>query len=179
MPMSDRSHQDIHATDIAWSEARDAMIRFAIFSTDEKNPHAPGIILSKFDPGTRIPPHTHGSNYFEYIIEGGQTVGKKWYGKGDIRIVRAGTGYGPLVIGPEGCTALIVFEDGSGSMTNLPPRSNCHPNRRLAERRSAIIANHLTLAGHGDFICQLIIYNYCQKPNDSAPQFGTPLGPNR
>ena len=121
MPMSDRSHQDIHATDIAWSEARDAMIRFAIFSTDEKNPHAPGIILSKFDPGTRIPPHTHGSNYFEYIIEGGQTVGKKWYGKGDIRIVRAGTGYGPLVIGPEGCTALIVFEDGSGSMTEWLP----------------------------------------------------------
>ena len=68
-------------------------------------------------------PRTHDTNYFEYIIEGQQTVGKKRFGKGDVRLVHGGTGYGPIAVGSEGCTVLIVFADGSRAITELLPRN--------------------------------------------------------
>jgi hypothetical protein len=33
----------------------------------------------------------------------------------DVRIIKGGVGYGPLTIGKDGSTVLIVFEDGSRS----------------------------------------------------------------
>jgi hypothetical protein len=49
-------------------------------------------------------------------------VGKTTFHKGDVRLVKGGTGYGPIKVGTEGCTVLIVFEDGSRSMTEPLPR---------------------------------------------------------
>ena len=74
------------------------------------------MILSRFEPGETVEPHTHGANYAEYVIAGEQTVGKTTFRTGDIRIAKAGAGYGPIVIGPEGCTVLIVFQQASGAM---------------------------------------------------------------
>ena len=42
---------------------------------------------------------------------GEQTVGKTIFGPGDVRFAKAGTGYGPITIGPEGCTVVIVFQN--------------------------------------------------------------------
>lgn len=119
--MSGRNHRDIFAKDVEWGSARDGMISYATFVMDPDDSHAPHVLISKFAPGTRIPPHTHGSNYFEYVMAGGQMVGKQHYGVGDVRLVKAGTGYGPIVVDAEGLTALIVFQDGSGSMTQWLP----------------------------------------------------------
>ena len=48
---------------------------------------------------------------------GAETVGKVKFGPGDIRFAKAGAGYGPIRIGPEGCTVVIVFQEATGAMT--------------------------------------------------------------
>jgi anti-sigma factor ChrR (cupin superfamily) len=122
--MTGRRHRDIPADEIDWREGSGPGIRFAMFRTDEARANAPAVVLSKFAPGTVVEPHTHATNYFEYIVEGEQTVGKTRFGPGDIRIVKGGTGYGPIRVGPEGCTVLIVFEDASAAaMVTLPSKA--------------------------------------------------------
>lgn len=120
--MAGRGHRDIPAADIEWRDGSGEGIRYARFPLNEANPHGPNVILTTFGPGAEVPPHTHDCNYFEYIIEGEQTVGKVSFGKGDVRVVTGGTGYGPIKVGPAGCTVLIVFEDGSQSMMQTLPR---------------------------------------------------------
>jgi hypothetical protein len=44
-------------------------------------------------------------------------VGKTVFRAGDMRFAKAGTGYGPIRIGAEGCTVLIVFQQASGANT--------------------------------------------------------------
>lgn len=118
--MAGKSHRDIFARDIAWGRGTSDGIRYARFLMDEYDASSPLIILSKFDPGEVVEPHSHGANYFEYVIEGRQTVGKVTFGPGDMRIVKGGTGYGPITIGPEGCTVLMVFQEAAGAV--MQPR---------------------------------------------------------
>ena len=118
-----RGHEDVFAPDIEWRPGSDG-VTYARFPLDTANPVSPVVILSKFDPGATVAPHTHGSNYFEYILEGAQTVGKVTFNAGDVRVVKGGTGYGPITVGAQGCTVLIVFEDGSRAMTETLPRKS-------------------------------------------------------
>jgi anti-sigma factor ChrR (cupin superfamily) len=115
-------HRDILASEIAWAPGLEPGIQYARFLLDETNPSSPMIVLSRFDPNSTVVSHTHDTNYFEYIIEGEQTVGKTKFGVGDVRLVTAGTGYGPIQVGPQGCTVLIVFEKASNAMTIPLPR---------------------------------------------------------
>jgi anti-sigma factor ChrR (cupin superfamily) len=115
--MAGRGHRDIFAQDIVWGKGTGDGIKYARFMMDEDDDHSPMIILTEFAAGEVVQPHTHGTNYFEYVISGEQTVGKTKFGPGDIRFAKAGTGYGPIVIGPEGCTVVIVFQEATGAMT--------------------------------------------------------------
>lgn len=114
--MTGRGHRDIFASDIDWMEGSSPGILYSRFLMDEGDTESPLIVLSKFEPGERVEPHTHEANYFEYVIEGEQMVGKTCFRQGDIRLVQGGTGYGPITIGPEGCSVLIVFQQASGAM---------------------------------------------------------------
>lgn len=120
--MSGRDHRDIFAKDIEWRPGQDPGVTYARFPLEPGNPEAPMVILSRFEPGARVGAHTHDTNYFEYIIEGEQTVGKTTFCTGDVRQVTAGTGYGPIVVGPQGCTVLIVFQEAAKSITVPMPR---------------------------------------------------------
>jgi anti-sigma factor ChrR (cupin superfamily) len=120
--MAAKSHKDIAASDIEWRDGSDPGIQYARFLLDEASRSSSMVILSRFEAGVAVAPHTHDSNYFEYIIEGEQTVGKTRFGPGDVRLVKGGTGYGPIKVGPDGCTVLIVFENASGAMTEPLPR---------------------------------------------------------
>jgi anti-sigma factor ChrR (cupin superfamily) len=120
--MRAQKHRDIPASDIEWRDGSEEGIKYARFRMDETNAASPSIIISRFAPGASVAAHTHASNYFEYILKGDQMVGKKVFRAGDVRIVEGGTGYGPIKVGPEGCTVLIVFEDASRSMTEFLPR---------------------------------------------------------
>ena len=123
--MSRRAHQDIFASDIDWRAGSGQGVTYARFPLDAENANSPMVVLSKFEPSATVAPHTHDTNYFEYIIAGEQTVGKITFAAGDVRIVAGGTGYGPIPIGPRGCTVLIVFEHASQAvMVNLPRKKN-------------------------------------------------------
>ena len=115
--MTARGHKDIFAADMEWGPGTDPGVSYARFLLEEGNGESPLVILSRFEPGARVDPHTHMTNYFEYIIEGEQTVGKTLFRKGDVRMANAGTGYGPIVVGPQGCTVIIVFQQAAGAMT--------------------------------------------------------------
>ena len=114
--MAGRAHRDIFAGDVEWGEGSSPGIRYASFLMEEGDPSSPLVVLSTFEPGERVEPHTHGANYFEYILEGEQTVGKVKFGKGDIRFAKGGAGYGPIEVGPQGCSVLIVFQAATGAM---------------------------------------------------------------
>ena len=118
--MAGRGHKDTFAQDIAWSQGTGPGVQFARFLLDEDSPAAsPMVILSKFAPGEVVDPHTHACNYFEYVIEGSQMVGKTNFTAGDVRWARAGAGYGPIVVGAQGCTVLIVFQE-AGKANTIP-----------------------------------------------------------
>lgn len=110
-----RRHRDIFAADIDWHQGFSDGIRYARFLLDDGNVSSPLVIVSEFEPDVEVEPHTHDANYLEYILEGEQRVGKVTFAKGDVRIVRQGTGYGPIKVGPQGCKVLIVFEQASGA----------------------------------------------------------------
>ncbi len=114
--MAGRGHRDIFARDIEWAEGTSPGIQYTRFLMDEDDASSPLMILSRFEPGETVEPHTHGANYMEYIIEGEQTVGKTVFRAGDVRIVKGGTGYGPIVVGPEGCFVMILFQEATGAM---------------------------------------------------------------
>lgn len=73
---------------------------------------APTVFKTYFPPNMEVPAHTHACDYAEIILEGSQQVTRRWHHAGDIRIVKAGTVYGPLIAGPEGVTVLLIFRDG-------------------------------------------------------------------
>ena len=98
--MAGRGHRDIFAKDIEWGQGTGPGVQYARFLMDEDDTTSPLVILTNFEPGEVVEPHTHGTNYFEYVVSGEQTVGKTKFGPGDVRFAKAGTGYGPIVIGP-------------------------------------------------------------------------------
>ncbi|HEY0958054.1 MAG TPA: hypothetical protein VGE05_02140 [Novosphingobium sp.] len=106
------------AADREWRETPDG-VRYARFSSRAGDPGRPLVVLSELPPGHVEPPHTHESDYIEIILEGTLHIGKTDMGRGDARSTQAGTGYGPLVAGPEGCVRLTIFETAAGSAMRL------------------------------------------------------------
>jgi hypothetical protein len=72
----------------------------------------PTVFRVDFPPNCEVAPHTHETDYCEIILEGTQQITRQWHKKGDIRVAKAGTAYGPLIAGPEGCSVLVIFLDG-------------------------------------------------------------------
>jgi len=107
----------LRAGEQVWNEALDGLV-YVKFSTQPGDPGRPLTVLSEYPPNHRVAPHTHGCDYTEIVVEGALRVGKVELGKGDVRIMKAGTGYGPLVSGPDGCKVLTIFDRADGS----PPR---------------------------------------------------------
>ena len=93
-----------------WTEGPGGGGRFTVFALGDDE-HGPLIALVEYAANSRVGVHTHASDYFSLVIEGEIEITRRLETKGSIRHVRADTAYGPLVVGPEGCTVLEVFED--------------------------------------------------------------------
>ncbi|WP_018505021.1 cupin domain-containing protein [Parafrankia discariae] len=105
--------------EIEWS-SRNGVLAATFVVGEPDNDEAPVVVLAEFEPNTRVGAHTHDSDYLEVIMAGSQQVDHQWYTEGDVRIVRAGTVYGPITVGPEGAKVLITFRTGRTRM--VPPR---------------------------------------------------------
>ena len=91
------------------------------------------VVMVEFPPGAQVDPHTHTADYVEVVIAGSQMVTGRWHHAGDLRTVRAGTGYGPLVAGPEGATVMLIFSRGDAQIQEFSKDS---ANDRANEARS-------------------------------------------
>lgn len=98
---------------------------------DEKDPRATHAFIVKWPPHCRVDVHTHDSDYCEVIMEGTQKIGDVWYAAGDVRVAKAGTLYGPLIAGEEGCTIIVIF-NGKGWMP-IPARDSQQEGIRAEE----------------------------------------------
>lgn len=117
-----RNHRYLFEADRIWEKAPEGL-RYALFKTGDEAPDLPLSVLTDYPPGHTIAPHTHDSDYIEIVIAGMLWVGKTCFTSGDVRIMKAGGGYGPLVAGPEGCRVFTVFDRAAGSATRWLGRS--------------------------------------------------------
>lgn len=74
----------------------------------------PLLAFVRYPPGARVPAHWHDTDYCSIVIDGEIEITRQRHGPGSIRIVKARTAYGPLVVGPEGCRVIDVFADHTG-----------------------------------------------------------------
>lgn len=79
---------------------------------DQVDSSSPVAFHAVWPPHCEVAPHTHAADYCEVILKGSQQVSGKWFNEGDVRVVKGGTRYGPLIAGPEGCTLMIIFPKG-------------------------------------------------------------------
>ena len=70
------------------------------------------MLVVKYEPGAHVAPHFHHADYCSIVVQGSIEVTRHHDDVGSLRIVNAGTVYGPLVAGPEGCTVIDVFATG-------------------------------------------------------------------
>ena len=82
---------------------------------DPDNGDSVAVFVVDFAPGAVVGAHAHRVDYTSVVVRGSIQVTKKIETTGSIRFVTAGTGYGPLVAGPEGCTVIEVFALGDKS----------------------------------------------------------------
>jgi quercetin dioxygenase-like cupin family protein len=87
---------------------------------DQDDESAPTVLRTVYPPGWTVSPHSHDPDYAEIVLEGSVQVTRRWYHEGDIRIVKGGTVYGPVIAGPDGATVLIIFR--GGIPINRPPK---------------------------------------------------------
>lgn len=106
------------AKDRDWQETPDG-VRYTQVATTPGDPTSPLVVLSQLPPNYIEPAHTHEANYVEVILEGDIRIGKVNMGKGDMRAMQAGAGYGPLTAGLEGCLRLTIFESAAGSVMRV------------------------------------------------------------
>ena len=116
------AHLMLKVEDLDWKDAPDG-VRYVPLSTQPGDAARPLTILSELPPGHVEPPHTHGCDYIEIILRGTIRIGKIDMAMGDIRMARAGKGYGPLVSGEKGCTRLTIFDRADGSPMRLMGRA--------------------------------------------------------
>ena len=87
------------------------------------------VMVVRYEPGSEVRPHYHDLDYCSIVVEGAIEVTRQHHGVGSMRLVKAGTAYGPLRAGPDGCTVIDVFATGQGDSTKkmgityLTPRS--------------------------------------------------------
>ena len=97
--------------ELGWTEYDNGARVASVILGDPADPDAPVIFTGVYPPGSRTEAHHHVNDYAEILLEGTQQITGKWHKAGDVRIVKAGTGYGPLIAGPEGCKTVVIFRN--------------------------------------------------------------------
>jgi len=99
-----------------WTEVAELKLRYKslVFGSDGDETRA---VLVRYEPGSEVPVHHHPSDYCSLVVEGSVEVTRKVHEVGSVRIVKAGTAYGPLKIGESGCTVIDIFAAGPQGIT--------------------------------------------------------------
>lgn len=135
--------------DSSWDEAEfvDTPIGRACFVDigDPSDTTRPLVALIDYAPGTVIPPHSHGTDYTSIVVSGEIEITRRLHRAGAVRVVRAGTVYGPLIAGPDGCRVIEVFEDRSRLLATYPKDDEL--SRQFAAMQDEYLRNQLAALG--------------------------------
>jgi quercetin dioxygenase-like cupin family protein len=101
-----------------WIEVPDLKLRYKHLPFGREGDETMALMVH-YDPGSHVPVHHHPSDYCSIVVEGSIEITRKRHEVGSVRIVKAGTAYGPLNVGPEGCTVIDVFAAGPQGITYL------------------------------------------------------------
>jgi quercetin dioxygenase-like cupin family protein len=96
-----------------WTEVPEQRLKYHSFGLGQgKGGEATRVIVVRYEPGAEVAPHYHQADYCSIVVEGSIEVTRKTHEVGSMRTATAGTAYGPLVAGPDGCTVVDVFAVG-------------------------------------------------------------------
>jgi quercetin dioxygenase-like cupin family protein len=87
---------------------------------DDGEGSAMQVVVIRYDPDSEVPVHYHETDYCSIVVKGEIEITRRHHGVGSVRLVKAGTAYGPLRIGPEGCTVIDIFATGTPDPTKNP-----------------------------------------------------------
>lgn len=101
-----------------WDEVPELKLRFKSirFGSEGQESNA---VMVEYAPGAVVPVHYHPSDYLSVVVDGSVEVTRKLHEVGSVRIVKAGTAYGPLKVGETGCTVIDIFAAGPQGITYL------------------------------------------------------------
>lgn len=126
-----KHHESFHWNDVSTTRADGVTLANLFLGADADDGPPVRIARVCFPPNYEVRAHTHAADYVELILEGSQQVTRRWYHAGDVRMVKGGTAYGPLIAGPDGVTVLVIFR-GDSTLLELP--------RTISEAREAAAA---------------------------------------
>jgi mannose-6-phosphate isomerase-like protein (cupin superfamily) len=105
-----RGQRHLSLQEPGWTAGPGGQGRFTVLPLGDDE-HGPLVAIVEYAPGVRLGVHHHDSDYCSIVVAGEVEITRRMEQVGSIRLVRAGTAYGPLVVGPEGCTVVEIFED--------------------------------------------------------------------
>ena len=99
---------------LGWDGLDDRVTTAWLDIGEPDDPHRPLVMVVRYAPGITVNPHSHASDYASLVVEGDVVITGRLHDVGSIRLVAAGTVYGPLVAGERGTTLIDVFTDRNG-----------------------------------------------------------------
>ena len=105
---------DWHDDNLKWDGLDERVMTAWLDLGEPDDPHRPLIMLVRYAPNIIVKPHAHASDYASLVVDGDVVVTGRQHRVGSIRLVAAGTVYGPLVAGESGTTLIDVFTDRNG-----------------------------------------------------------------
>lgn len=104
-----------------WQENQELNLRFKSIQFGSQGQESQAVLI-EYAPGSAVPAHHHPSDYCSIVVKGSIEITRRRHGPGSIRVVKAGTVYGPLRVGEEGCTVIDVFAAGERGITYVGPK---------------------------------------------------------
>jgi len=118
---TDAKPRRIGFKDVSWIEpgqwTRNGDLQYVMERIGQDPEGGTGVLVVRYDPNCVVGVHYHNCDYCSVIVEGSIKIGHETHEVGSMRFVKAGTVYGPLIAGPEGCTAIDVFAVGNDPMS--------------------------------------------------------------
>lgn len=102
--------------DADWSEMPFGLRQTTLHLGSEDQPDQPILVMTRFPPDVDLPRHSHAAPFCDAVVEGSMWVEDdgQWYPRGTVRMVPAGTTYGPTRSGAEGLTLLEFYANAAG-----------------------------------------------------------------
>lgn len=94
------------------------------------DPNGALMVVQVIPPDLDFAAHYHDTDYCTIVLAGSMRVGRTWFTAGDFRVQEAGSVYGPVRSGPDGCKVVSFYADRS----ELPDKFSSDRDRTRYEK---------------------------------------------